>query len=428
MKKTFNEWLTTDKNVAKEAFAEMSADEQAGLYNEYNAIKEKAIDEAINAKASAEEVEALKQELNTIKGEQYDTLKSILKQQGIALKKLQDGQASSISHKSVKDALIENKEVLTKMAQGERGSFAIKVAGDMSIDNNVTGQVPQAERIPGLNTIASRQIRLLDIVNKGVIGSNLVEWVYQANKDGSAGSTAEGAAKNQIDFDLLVGSQKVEKVTAYIKATTEMLNDIEWMEQEIRNELMRELMKAVEAGIYEGDGNSPNLNGYRTVSTAFTGGSAAGTVDSANEVDVLAAAVLQIEEADQPMPNYHLVHPSTLYAIKSLKVSTSDRRYVEYNSRIQFDGMGRVTLDGIPIISTTLVTAGDYLTGHFEYAKLLTKDGGVNVSIGLDSDDFTKNFRTILAEWRGVSFIKNNDRTAFVAGDFATDKAVLETT
>ena len=58
--------------------------------------------------------------------------------------------------------------------------------------------------------------------------------------------------------------------------------------------------------------------------------------------------------------------------------------------------------------------------------NLLNKEG-LNIQIGLDSDDFTKNFRTILAEWRGVSFIKNNDRPAFVSGDFTTDKAVLET-
>jgi hypothetical protein len=35
-------------------------------------------------------------------------------------------------------------------------------------------------------------------------------------------------------------------------------------------------------------------------------------------------------------------------------------------------------------------------------------------------------FRTILAEWRGLSAVKNNDRTAFVKGVFATDKGELE--
>lgn len=421
MKQKFNEWLT-EKSITEATFAEKSAEEQAALYNEYNELKAAAIDSAIEAKASSEEVEALKTELAKIKGEQYDTLKAALKAQGVELKKLKEGTSSITSNKSLKEQLMENKETLKRMASGEKGSFQVKVAGDMSLSGNVTGQVPQAERIAGLNTVASRQVRLMDIVSTGVIGSNLVEWVYQANKDGSAGSTAEGAAKNQIDFDLVVGSQKVEKITAYIKATTEMLSDVEWMDQEIRNELMRELMKAVESGAYEGDGISPNLNGYRTVATAFAAGSFAASIDNANIVDVLAVADNQIQIADQPRANYILMHPTDVTKLKVEKLSATDKRYVE---RLQMIG-GNLSMDGIPIIPTTLVTQDEYLIGHFEFAKLLTKEG-VKITVGLDSDDFTKNFRTILAEWRGVSFIKNNDRTAFVAGDFTTDKAALET-
>jgi len=155
------------------------------------------------------------------------------------------------------------------MAEGGQGSFSIKVAGDMSLAGNVTGQVPQAERIVGLNTIASRQVRLLDIVNSGSISSNLVEWVYQANKDGSAGVTGEGLVKNQIDFDLVVGSQKVEKVTAYIKATTEMLNDITWIQSEINNELTREVLKAVESQVYSGTGVFASIKWLQNCSYCF---------------------------------------------------------------------------------------------------------------------------------------------------------------
>jgi hypothetical protein len=41
--------------------------------------------------------------------------------------------------------------------------------------------------------------------------------------------------------------------------------------------------------------------------------------------------------------------------------------------------------------------------------------------------EFTRNLRTIIAEWRGALVVKNNDRTAFVKGVFATDMAALET-
>ena len=93
--------------------------------------------------------------------------------------------------------------------------------------------------------------------------------------------------KNQIDFDLVVASETVVKRTAFIKVSDEMVDDISFMASEINNELMRELLKDVENQVYQGNGVAPNMNGIRTVATAFAAGSFAGTVDNANIVDVL---------------------------------------------------------------------------------------------------------------------------------------------
>ena len=51
----------------------------------------------------------------------------------------------------------------------------------------------------------------------------------------------------------------------------------------------------------------------------------------------------------------------------------------------------------------------------------------MSIEVGRDSDDFTKNLVTVLAEWRGLCLVKTNRRPAFVTGVFATDKAALET-
>ncbi len=66
------------------------------------------------------------------------------------------------------------------------------------------------------------------------------------------------------------------------------------------------------------------------------------------------------------------------------------------------------------------------MVGNFDLAAVYDK-GEIGIDVGLDGNDFTKNTRTILAEWRGAVVVKNNDRTAFVSGTFATDKAALET-
>jgi len=293
----------------------------------------------------------------------------------------------------------------------------------MLISTNVSGgNVPVEQRIPGMNAIASRQVRLLDIVSRGTAESNVISWVSQANKDGAAGGTAEGAVKNQIDFDLVVASETVVKRTAFIKVSDEMVDDISFMASEINNELMRELLKDVENQVYQGNGVAPNMNGIRTVATAFAAGSFANAVDNANIVDVLRVAMNQVKLADQAMPNYILMNPSDITSLKLIKVGSTDDRYIDQLQLVA----GMLSLDGVPIIESTLVSQDDYLVGAFDLATVYDK-GSVSIEVGLDGSDFTDNMRTVRAEWRGATVVKTNDRTAFIAGDFTTDKAALET-
>jgi HK97 family phage major capsid protein len=414
------------KGITQEAFDGMPAEEQAKVFNDLNENNAQAIKEMKDANVSKEDLQKAIQDLNDARLEQMKTLNKALEEMGLAIKASseprKEGQGA---HNDLRKALDDNKDKIKLLKSSRDGSFSIelKAAGTMLESTNISGgNVPVEQRLAGLNTVASRRVRLMDIMAAGTASSNIISWVYQANKDGAAGGTLEGATKNVIDFDLVVASQAVVKRTAFIKVSTEMLDDIDFIETEIRNELMRELMKDVEGSAYSGNNTAPNLNGVRTTATAFAAGSFAGTVDNANAVDVLVVAMNQIKIAEQGMPNYILMHPTNVTALKLVKVTASDKRYVD---RLAIIG-GTLSLDGVPIIETTLVTVGEYLVGDFNLSTLYSK-GSIRVEMGLDGNDYTKNLRTILAEWRGAVVVKNNDRTAFVKGVFATDAAALET-
>jgi len=427
--KTLKSFLA-QKEISFDAFKEMSAEDQAGIYNELNEANEaafKTLQE--NNEATKEEIAEFKTQMSKDRNEQFKQLNAVLKEQGLAIKKLSETEKKGMSNqKTLKEYLQENKDALSKL-KDERGTIQFEVqkaAGTMTIAGNVSGgNIPVEDRMEGFNTVPSRRVRLLDVMSARSTTSNVVSWVYQANKDGSAGQTAEGAAKNQIDYDLVVNSESIKKTTAYIKVSTEMLDDIEWIESEIDAELLKELFKAVENTSYSGDGLGQNHNGLITVASSFAAGSMAGTVDNANEVDVLASAAtqIQINQEGEAEPNFIFMNPIDVYKMKSLKVSASDRRYVE---RVQMVG-SNLLMDGIRIIETTLVTAGKYLIGDFTKA-ISVQRSAIKFDIGVENDDFTKNLRTILAEWRGATIVKNNDRSALIYGDFATDKAALETT
>jgi HK97 family phage major capsid protein len=413
------------KGITTEVFATKSAEEMAGLYNEFNAEVSKEIETLVSTKADKVAIEKMVDELRNSQMEQMKSLNEAMKELGLSIKASTEAP-QVVKESSIKEALKSNVDSIKGLKDSPSApwvSMEVKAVGTMLESANVSGgNVPVEQRIQGLNTIASRRIRLMDLVSRGRATSNIISWVYQSGKEGAAGGTAEGDTKNQIDFNLVVASQAVVKRTAFIKVSTEMLDDIDFIESEINNELLRELNKDVELTAYSGNGTAPNMNGVRTTATAFAAGDFALAIDNANEADVLVVAVNQIAIADQPEPTAILCHPTDIAKLLVIKVSATDKRYVD---RLQMVA-GQLSLDGIPIIKTTLVTAGTYLVGAFNLATLYDL-GTLSVQMGIDGNDWTKNLRTIIAEYRGAMVVKNNDRTAFVKGTFSTDKAALET-
>lgn len=413
------------KGITQEVFATKSAEDMAGLYNEFNANVSKEIETLVSTKADKEAIEKMVSELRDAQMEQMKNMNEALKEIGLQIKASKEGN-STVKESSIKEALKSNVDSIKGLKDSPSApwvSMEVKAVGTMLESANVSGgNVPVEQRIVGLNTIAARRIRLMDLVSRGRATSNIISWVSQSGKEGAAGGTAEGDTKNQIDFNLVVASQSVVKRTAFIKVSTEMLDDIDFIESEINNELLRELNKDVELTAYSGNGTAPNMNGVRTTATAFAAGDFALAIDNANEADVLVVAINQIAIADQPEPTAILCHPTDIAKLLVIKVSATDKRYVD---RLQMVA-GQLSLDGIPIIKTTLVTAGTYLVGAFNLATLYDL-GTLSVQMGIDGNDWTKNLRTIIAEYRGAMVVKNNDKTAFVKGTFSTDKAALET-
>ena len=341
--------------------------------------------------------------------------KETLKTQGEALTKLKE-QGGSVEGMSF------SKDSLTAMKNGDSKNnirMTIKAVGDMTTGANVTGQIPQAERESGITRIVRRQPFLLELVSTGQISSTLWEWVQQTGAEGAPAMTAEGAAKAQIDFDLVLASAPVRKVTAYVKISKEMLDDIPLMEAEVNEELRERINLEIDSQILSGDGLGQNLTGILENAVPFAAGSFALAVDEANNKDVLRIAINQIMVA-QFMPNFILMHPSDVTAMDVEKAS--DGHYI----LPPFVNNDNTSVKGIPIITNTGITEGDYLVGDFTKSAVRFKEG-LTIDVGFENDDFTKNFVTILAEARLVHRVKSNHYPAFVTGDFTTDKAALET-
>ena len=373
-------------------------------------------------------IKSLTTEVEELKAHKVKSLESALETQGIILKKLQDGSLSGASvrgaENAVRKALADNREDFIKAKDGRHSfRFSLKAVGDMTIAGNVSGgDMPQAQRLEGINDIAEREAKSYALFPKLRTAANTIEWVYESGQEGTIDGTAEGTQKDQIDNDFVVTSVALVKRAAYFKVSTEMLDDVAFMEGWLRNKLIVRLFLDVDNQVLNGNGTAPNLKGIIAYATAFAAGTFAGTVDSANDADSLVVAANQIRLANHNGALTIMMHPSDVAALKLVKLSASDKRYVE---RLMMVGSS-MSLDGIPIIENTNIAQGDFLIGDFAKGTIVEKSG-IEVEIGLDGSDFTKNMRTILAEWRGQLFVQNNDTTAFVKGTFATTNAALET-
>jgi HK97 family phage major capsid protein len=418
--------IKTDEEI-KTLIKEEKLDELAQYYNELNANNQKELESKIEAKADAKDIEEFMKKFDEMKDVQMKNMNELLELQGLEIKKLKASEGERILSKD------EFREALTKVAKdlknrnekpqyirgkakdGELGNLFTKAVGTMSFTDSVTGTIPQADRDPGFNDFDKQRFTVRGLSDTGTTSANLKEWVYKAAKEGGAGMTAEGAAKTQLDWTYVVDSAAVKKITSFIKITKEMLDDIEGIMSDINGELSYEINLLEEQQLLAGTGLTVYLNGIEKYAGDLDHASLSGTIATPNYWDVLAAAdtQIQIESLQSSRANGILMHPADVFKMVYGSRTTTN----EYNYPVTVTPNGTM-VNGLPVIESTDVTAGEYYVCDFSKFHIRDREG-LSIAMGYDSDDWTKNLVTILGEKRLVSYVKKNDENAFVWDTFA---------
>jgi len=364
------------------------------------------------SKAELIEIMSKVQDLET-KGNDVANLKANIEEVALKVLDLETKGVANNAPESLKTLLSEKADELKAMKEksGASVQITLKAAGTMALSTNTTGQIPQAEREAGITRIVRRNPFILELVNVGTIMSNVWEWVEQKNADGGAAMTAEGAAKSQADFDLVVASANVKKVTAYIKVTKEMLDDVELMRSEIDQELTELINLKIDDQLLNGTGLTVNLTGIVTNATAWAAGAFALSIPTPNKWDVLRTAINQVR-VNLFEPTYIVMHPTDVTSMELSK--GTDGHYI----LPPFASQDGTNIAGIRVVANTGVTIDKFLVGDFSKAGVRFKEG-LTINVGYENDDFTKNLVTILAEARLVQRVKSNHYGAFVYGDFS---------
>lgn len=392
------------------------------------------IEAKINEKTASfvakDELNAIKSEIQAVKeiaekGDLTEVKSEIAKLEGMVagLKEEKVAPATIVRNlgEAIANAYEKSIDAIKGLKAGQTIDLDVKAAGTMTITDNYSGGTVGLSTLEGgLTRVQRRSPFLRQLVNAAGTASRYVVWIEQANPDpGVAGMTAEGAEKNQTDFDVVEKSSQVQKISAFIKVSKEMLADIAFMRGEINNELMELVQLKLDEQILLGNGVGSNLTGIDLNAVAWAAGSFAATIPSANNTDVLRVGIAQMAQANFEA-NYILLNPADCASLELTKSTTG-----EYTYPINMVyGMPK-SVYGVTIIENNLIPAGTFYIGDFTKCNLRVRED-MNIQVGYVNDDFTKNLITILCEARACTFVKTNHYNAFIKGDFATAKAALQ--
>jgi len=324
--------------------------------------------------------------------------------------------------KTIKEALVKTytdnvKAIADSIEKGNRINLEVKT--DTTIDGDYTGNVALSVLEPGVNKIARPIRRIREISNVGSTTSKFVTYIQQTQQVAPGAEESlwvnEAGAKFNGEVKYEEVSEEVKKIAAYIKVSKEMLADLSFVRSEINTELMEAIEQNIDLSLVNGAGGN-DLNGLLSVAPAFAAGSFANAVPSANISDLIRIAKAQIEAANF-VPTHIVLNPEDVAKIELTKDSTGAYTYPAF-----WDANMRVA--GLVVVSSNNIAAGTMIVGDFSKFNIKFRED-MNMSVGYENDDFTRNMVTILCEARLVAYVKGNDVNAFVQSDITTDIAAI---
>lgn len=320
--------------------------------------------------------------------------------------------------KSIQDGAIDS----FLKGNSNAARFEIK-AGDMTMANTFTGVVADETVIPQFKFDPARATHIRQLLPMGSTDAQTIRYPKESAYDEtSVGATSQGSALVQSDFDITATSVNVERIGTFMRVTEEMLNDTPQLSSYLSARVPEKILSIEDTEILNGDGSSPNLDGLFTDGADFVTASSGAfyqSVESANEYDVLVAALNQLSLANYQADTI-LLNPTDLHKIALLKSSQN-----EYLRQQIYTGLTPQIM-GVNITANTAVTAGKFMVANLAQATQLWVRDNLSVEFSRDdSDNFTKNLVTVRVQERVC--LTNYLPNAIVQGTFSTAKTALET-
>ena len=313
--------------------------------------------------------------------------------------------------KSIGTRFTESEQYKNAIAAGAKSTPGFDVKSFFTKDLSSTaaegGVLRSVYVYPEIVAPPTDQLRLRDVMNVQPIQSASIEYIQETGYTNASATVAEKALKPQSDITFAQATAAVRTIAHWIPATRQILDDAAQLRNYVDNRLIYGLKLTEEAQVLYGSGTGEDLTGLMV---------AAGTQDAGSipagktRIDHIRHAITLSRLAGYPVSAI-VLHPTDWETIELSK--GTDGHYIFTSVNVG----GQMQLFRTPVIESTSMTEGDFLTGALGYAAQLLDREQANVRVSEShSDYFARNMMAILAEERLAMPIYRPE--AIVKGDF----------
>lgn len=289
------------------------------------------------------------------------------------------------------------------------------IAKAKSVDTNVKGWSANANFKAATSTITAPQVadvdktvapvkrgrRVADLFASATISGNAVTYYTRGAVEGNAAVTAQGAKKAQISTSFTAVTAALEKITAFAKETSEILEDAPFLASTVEDVINNKLIAKENAQVV---GAIAGTSGIQSVT--YTSGNNTG--DAANLVEAILLAKSKIAQATDYEADCVLINPADMFTLMTAKDQNNQYIGGGYFTGAYGNGdyAAPARIWGLPVYESSAVTTGEPLVAAGKQAIKVYRKGDINVKVfDQNEDDALYNLVTVLGEERAKTAV-----------------------
>lgn len=289
------------------------------------------------------------------------------------------------------------------------------IAKAKSVDTNVKGWSANANFKAATSTITAPQVadvdktvapvkrgrRVADLFASATISGNAVTYYTRGAVEGDAAVTAQGAKKAQISTSFTAVTAALEKITAFAKETSEILEDAPFLASTVEDVINNKLIAKENAQVV---GAIAGTSGIQSVT--YTSGNNTG--DAANLVEAILLAKSKIAQATDYEADCVLINPADMFTLMTAKDQNNQYIGGGYFTGAYGNGdyAAPARIWGLPVYESSAVTTGEPLVAAGKQAIKVYRKGDINVKVfDQNEDDALYNLVTVLGEERAKTAV-----------------------